>query len=80
MQELYELIDYSEHLKEVMKSNHSNKKKEEFEQYFTSKETALYMARLIKPSWKKSLKILDPGAGLGILGVALLNVFLMSGK
>lgn len=80
MQELYELVDYSEHLKEVMKSNHSNKKKEQFEQYFTSKETALYMARLIKPSRKKSLKILDPGAGIGILGVSLLNVILNEWK
>lgn len=80
MQETHELVDYSENLKGLMKSEHSNKNKEQFEQYFTSRETALYMARLVKPLRRKSLKILDPGAGIGILGVALLNIILNEWK
>ena len=43
-------------------------------QFFTSKETALFMAGLfVVPSDKHSLKILDAGAGSGILTVALIE-------
>lgn len=41
-------------------------------QFFTSKETAIFMAKLSKLENKK-IKILDPGAGSGILALALLE-------
>ena len=41
-------------------------------QFFTSKETAIYMAEL--SNYKKdNIKILDAGAGTGILSIALLE-------
>lgn len=43
-------------------------------QFFTSKETALFMAELFSfPKYKTSISVLDPGAGSGILSVALLE-------
>lgn len=49
-------------------------KRKTFGQFFTSKETAVFMAGLfdIDPS-SKTLSLLDPGAGSGILSVALLQ-------
>lgn len=42
-------------------------------QFFTSAETAVFMASLFKIPRKKSLTILDPGAGAGILSAALIE-------
>ena len=43
-------------------------------QFFTSKETALFMASLFDlPLDKKEVSILDPGAGSGILTAALVQ-------
>ena len=43
-------------------------------QFFTSKETAVFMAGLLSiPEEKEELTILDPGAGSGILSIALLE-------
>lgn len=43
-------------------------------QFFTSKETATFMAALFDvPAGKTTLHILDPGAGSGILSIALLE-------
>ena len=41
-------------------------------QFFTSKETALFMANLSKCQ-KENIKVLDAGAGSGILSIALLE-------
>ena len=41
-------------------------------QFFTSKETAIFMANLSR-SHKEKIKILDAGAGTGILSIALLE-------
>ncbi|MBF0344815.1 MAG: Eco57I restriction-modification methylase domain-containing protein [Nitrospirae bacterium] len=41
-----------------------------FAQYFTSLEVASFMAKFCKPN-KKVIRILDPGAGAGILGCTL---------
>ncbi len=49
-------------------------KRKQYGQFFTSKETAAFMAGLFSiPQGRKSLRILDPGAGSGILSVALLE-------
>jgi len=49
-------------------------KRKKYGQFFTSKETASFMAGLFSiPKGHKSLKILDPGAGSGILSAALLE-------
>lgn len=49
-------------------------KRKKYGQFFTSKETAAFMAGLFSiPEGRTSLNILDPGAGSGILSVALLE-------
>ena len=49
-------------------------KRKKYGQFFTSKETAVFMAGLFSiPKGQSSLSILDPGAGSGILSVALLE-------
>ena len=48
--------------------------RKKYGQFFTSKETAAFMAELFEiPDERKSLSILDPGAGSGILSIALLK-------
>lgn len=42
-------------------------------QFFTSKETAQFMASLFSVPTKRMISILDPGAGTGILSAALLE-------
>lgn len=48
--------------------------RKKYGQFFTSKETAIFMAGLFDvPVDKTELHILDPGAGSGILSIALLE-------
>lgn len=48
--------------------------RKKYGQFFTSKETAAFMAELFTlPQGKNSISILDPGAGSGILSAALLD-------
>lgn len=48
--------------------------RKKYGQFFTSKETALFMAELFSiPQDHKKLTVLDPGAGSGILSAALLE-------
>lgn len=48
--------------------------RKKYGQFFTSKETAVFMAGLFAiPQERNSLTILDPGAGSGILSIALLE-------
>lgn len=48
--------------------------RKKYGQFFTSKETAVFMAGLFNvPAGKTTLHILDPGAGSGILSIALLE-------
>ncbi len=49
----------------------SKEKRKKIGQFFTSKETACFMASMISVK-KEHLKILDPGAGSGILSAALI--------
>lgn len=48
--------------------------RKKYGQFFTSKETAVFMAELFKiPVDKEHLHILDAGAGSGILSVAIIE-------
>ncbi len=48
--------------------------RKKYGQFFTSKETAVFMAQLLNiPEEKEEISILDPGAGSGILSVALID-------
>ena len=48
--------------------------RKKYGQFFTSVETAVFMADLLAPpAGKESLSVLDAGAGSGILSIALLN-------
>ena len=48
--------------------------RKKYGQFFTSKETAIFMAGLFEiPTGSEALSILDPGAGSGILSIALLE-------
>ncbi len=48
--------------------------RKKYGQFFTSKKTAIFMAELfVIPQDRTSLTILDPGAGSGILSIALLD-------
>ena len=42
-------------------------------QFFTSKNSAIFMANLFRDDINKDLRILDPGAGTGILSAALIE-------
>lgn len=48
-------------------------RRKEIGQFFTSLETAQYMATMFEKPQKAELSILDPGAGSGILSAALLD-------
>jgi adenine-specific DNA-methyltransferase len=50
----------------------SSERKKHFGQYLTPLETAHFMAELVEPQ-NKDLRILDPGAGTGVLSCALLE-------
>ena len=48
--------------------------RKKYGQFFTSKETAVFMARLFRfPEEKDVWHILDPGAGTGVLTAALID-------
>lgn len=48
--------------------------RKKYGQFFTSKETAMFMASLFDiPKHQKDISILDPGAGTGILAVAIVE-------
>ena len=68
------MIDYAyaatgEYIEHMPKSQ-----RKKYGQFFTSKETASFMASLFAiPQGRHCISILDPGAGSGILSVALLE-------
>lgn len=58
--------EYIEHMPKSMRKKYG--------QFFTSKETAIFMAELMNiPVDKEVISVLDPGAGSGILSVALIE-------
>ena len=51
------------------------KERKKYGQFFTSKETALYMAEMfVIADDKRELSVLDAGAGSGVLSCALVEV------
>ena len=63
---LFATTEYIKHMPKSMRKKYG--------QFFTSKETAVFMAALLNiPSDKEVISVLDPGAGSGILSVALLE-------
>ena len=65
---LDEIIDITD----IYLNSKSKKERKKIGQFFTSKETAIFMANLSKCN-KENVKILDAGAGTGILSIALLE-------
>lgn len=52
--------------------------KEKFAQYFTTIKVAEYMASMFKTPRKKTIRIIDPGCGVGILTAAFLQKILLT--
>ena len=61
----HQTTEYIEHMPKSLRKKYG--------QFFTSPETAIFMAELFEIPRQKSLTILDPGAGSGILSVALIE-------
>lgn len=74
LEQKYKLLpsEYADELGTKYSSNVEKEHKKKFGQYFTPKEVAEYMASFYTPSEeKRSVRVLDPGCGLGILSCAL---------
>lgn len=70
----YDLLpsEYADELGKQYSGTVEKEHKKKLGQYFTPKEVAAYMATFYKlPEGKTSIRILDPGCGLGILSCAL---------
>ncbi len=65
----FAIMETTEYIDHMPKSQ-----RKKYGQFFTSKETAIFMAGLFEiPIGCEALSILDPGAGSGILSIALLE-------
>lgn len=58
-------IEYIDHMPKSLRKKYG--------QFFTSPETAIFMAELFAVPQQKTIAVLDPGAGSGILSVALVE-------
>lgn len=67
------LMDIDNRSMMTSKSGLSNIQKEQHAQYFTPLDVADYMASMFDDNKKKTIKILDPGAGVGNLTLSLVN-------
>lgn len=67
------MIDYVFHLTTEYIDQMPKSLRKKYGQFFTSPETAAFMAELISIPQQQSISILDPGAGSGILSVALIE-------
>lgn len=65
------MLDYILEQTEIYLQNMDKEKRKKIGQFFTSKETAKFMAGILETK-KEHLKILDPGAGSGILSATLI--------
>lgn len=69
-----EMIDHAYALTTEYINQMPKAQRKQYGQFFTSKETAVFMAGLFAiPEDRSSLSVLDPGAGSGILSIALLE-------
>ena len=68
------MIDYIEQKTNEYIDQMPKSQRKRYGQFFTSKETAAFMATLITvPEGKDSLSVLDPGAGSGLLSAAMVE-------
>jgi adenine-specific DNA-methyltransferase len=67
------MLDYVIQQTDKFISTKSKSARKAFGQFFTSKDTARFMANMFDIPSKQFLRILDPGAGSGILSAALLE-------
>ncbi|MGL5786875.1 MAG: Eco57I restriction-modification methylase domain-containing protein [Bacteroidales bacterium] len=67
------LLDYIINQTEIFLNSKTKSERKLIGQFFTSKETAIYMSSLFDVPDKTSLEILDPGSGSGILSAALVE-------
>lgn len=67
------LLDYAISSTEAYIKDMPKIQRKKYGQFFTSKETAIFMAGLLEIPDNKTVSILDPGAGSGILSVALIE-------
>jgi adenine-specific DNA-methyltransferase len=67
------MLDYIVAQTEKYISNNGKADRKKIGQFFTSKETALFMADLFEIPKQKCISVLDPGAGTGILTAALVE-------
>lgn len=59
-------------ISDLCRAESSEESKKELGQYFTSATIAAFMAELVEvPRGRRPVRVLDPGAGTGILGIAL---------
>jgi adenine-specific DNA-methyltransferase len=68
------MLNYIIDKTDVFISSKTKVKRKSFGQFFTSKETARFMAELFSAPAKDTVKILDPGAGSGILSAAAVEI------
>jgi len=73
------LVDFSSHLASVQISNHQPDERGRIGQFFTSPSVAHFMANMFDIS-KKEIRILDPGAGTGVLTAALCEKILLNSQ
>lgn len=67
------ILDYIINQTETFLNSKPKSVRKQIGQFFTSRETAMYMSTLFQIPSKKTISILDPGAGSAILSVALIE-------
>ena len=67
------MLDYIVDITDKYLENFPKTERKKIGQFFTSKNTAIFMANMFKENINKDLTILDPGAGTGILSAALIE-------
>lgn len=68
------LVEQAEVIRESYSNQNNSVQKKQYSQFFTSSAIASFMASLFTfPNDKKNIKILDPGAGTGILSASLID-------
>jgi adenine-specific DNA-methyltransferase len=73
------LLDYSVELSDCVRRIHSVDQRKEKGQFFTNKKVASFMASLLDLEHDE-LKLLDPGAGTGILSAAICDRIVLESK
>ena len=66
------MLDYVVKTTEKYLNTKDKAERKKIGQFFTSADTAVFMADLLNIPQQETLRILDPGAGTGILSAALI--------